>query len=265
MRFDHSLATLAIAVVVHVQALVQSPAQAQPTTKAELTIEIAGALLKHGGLVTVYPIKVPAEEWSGIAAGSPATVRIDGRYTEIQLRYPASGTYTYRFRPVDLPAADKYGTQTLSIIGTDAEDRGPRMTAGFTDAYSSGGRIIRVPPLAEIFGEGEAERSNARWGITQAYADPPPADQRSARAFLVIARDRDRRPPLACAGGANVQICTFAPEHWTRLDALWWRAVAEARIERMRDRAVRRCHDSSWTSGRCDAVPTSDEPEFVKR
>jgi hypothetical protein len=234
---------------------------------ADLTIEIEGAILKHGGVVTVYPIKTPTAEWSAIAAGSPATVRIAGRYAEIQLRYPEGGTYTYRFRPIGLAEAGKHGTQVLSIIGTDGEDRGPRMKAGFTDAYSSGGRVIRVPPLAEIHGAGEAERSNARWGITEGHDAPPPADQRSARAFVMIARGATpiRLPPLTCQGGPNVQVCGFTAEQWPMLEARWWRAIAEQRIDRMRDRAVRRCHDSSWTSGRCDPVPTSDEPEFVKR
>jgi hypothetical protein len=237
-------------------------------TVSDLTIEVAGGLLKHGGVVTVYPIKVSTEEWAvGMAPNAITTVRLDTRYTEIQLRYPANGTYTYRFRSVEAKApAERHPTFVLSVIGTDEKDQGPQMKAGFRDAYSSGGRTIRVPPFAEIFGEDDATKTNARWGNIEGIDTPPPADERSARALGVIAGDYPQRALYACNGDANVQVCTIPVEQWPRLEALWWRAIAEQRLERLNHHALRRCYDSSWLGGGiCDPVPSSDEPEYRKR
>jgi hypothetical protein len=237
-------------------------------TVSDLTIEVAGGLLKHGGVVKVFPIKVSAEEWAAsIGPNAITTVRLDTRYTEIQLRYPANGTYTYRFRSVDAKApAERHPTFVLSVIGTDQQDRGPQMKAGFKDAYSSGGRTIRVPPFAEIFGEDDATKTNARWGIIEGIDTPPPADERSARALDVIAGDYPQRALYACNGGANVQVCTVPAEQWPRLEGLWWRAIAKQRLDRLDHHALRRCYDSSWLGGGiCDPVPGSDEPEYRKR
>jgi hypothetical protein len=236
-------------------------------TVSDLTIEVAGGLLKHGGVVKVYPIKVSAEEWAaGVVPNAVTSVRLETRYTEIQLRYPANGTYTYRFRSVEAKApAERHPTFVLSVIGTDQEDRGPQMKAGFKDAYSSGGRTIRVPPFAEIFGEDDATRTNARWGKVEGTDTPPPADERSARALDMIAGDYPQRALYACNGGANVQVCTIPAEQWPRLEARWWRAIAEQRLDRLHDHALRRCYDSSWLGGgKCDPLPGSNEPEYRK-
>jgi hypothetical protein len=233
-------------------------------TTADLTIEVGGDLAQHGGVVTVYPLPVPAESWPADAA--LGTVRVDQRHAEIQLRYPANGTFVYRFRSAG--AADvsqRHPTQVLSIIGTDEKKQGPQMTAGFKDAYSSGGRIIRVPPKAEYAGEDETTRSNARWGITTGRYPPPPADERSARALVSIIEDDPQKPEFACSGTATVQVCVIPPDQWDRLTARWWRALAESRLDRMRDRAVRRCHDSSSSVGQCDPDPASNEPQYIKR
>jgi hypothetical protein len=235
---------------------------------SDLTIEVAGGLLKHGGVVKVYPIKVSVEDWAAsIGPNAVTTVRLDTRYSEIQLRYPANGTYTYRFRSVEAKApAERHPTFVLSVIGTDEKDQGPQMKAGFKDAYSSGGRTIRVPPFAEIFGEDDATKTNARWGIIEGIDTPPPADERSARALNVIAGDYPQRALYACNGGANVQVCTVPAEQWPRLEGLWWRAIAKQRLERLDHHALRRCYDSSWLGGGiCDPVPGSDEPEYRKR
>jgi hypothetical protein len=237
-------------------------------TVSDLTIEVAGGLLKNGGVVRVYPIKVSPEEWAAsIGPNAVTTVRLETRYTEIQLRYPANGTYTYRFRSVDAKApAERHPTFVLSVIGTDEKDQGPQMKAGFKDAYSSGGRTIRVPPFAEIFGEDDATKTNARWGNIEGSDTPPPADERSARALDVIAGDDPQRALYACNGGANVQACTIPAEQWPRLETLWWRAIAEQRLDRLHDHALRRCNDSSWLGGGlCDPVPSSNEPEYRKR
>ncbi len=236
-------------------------------TAGDLTIEVAGDLLRHGGVVTVYPIKTSAEAWAGMVATNAGTVRVESRYAEIQLRYPANGAYAYRFRAIGArSAADRHLTYVLSVIGTDEQDRGPMMTAGFKDAHSSGGRIIRVPALAEISGEDEATRTNARWGKIEGIDTPPPANERSARALEVVARSEPLSAALGCEGGANAQVCIFPAELWPRIEARWWRAIADERLERLDHHALRRCYDSSGLGGgNCDPVPGSNEPEYRKR
>ncbi len=127
----------------------------------DLTIDVAGELLEQGGVVTIYHLPVGLEDRRANASDSTTTtVRIERRYAEIQLRYPENGTFSYRFRAVPgSPNAEKHRTQVLSVIGTDTEGRGPQMVNGFVDAYSSGGRVIRIPPMAEIAGEDEVTRS----------------------------------------------------------------------------------------------------------
>jgi hypothetical protein len=232
---------------------------------ADLTIELDGDLLKLGGVVTVYPIPSSAEELQGSTPS--AAIRLGARYNEVQLRYPAKGKFSFRFRPVG-PAADlqRFVTQVLSIIGTDEQKRGPRMEAGFKDAYSSGGRIIRVPAAAEYAGEDEATRTNARWGHTEGYDKPPPADERSMRSLVPLMDEDRHRPLLACDGDQYVQICIVPTDKWPPLEARWWRAIAESRLERLHHHALRRCYDSSSLSGgNCDPDPRSNEPQFQKR
>jgi hypothetical protein len=55
------------------------------TTPADLTIEVAGDLGKHGGVITFYPLPVSPDAWSTEAnANAPSTVRIDARYADIE-------------------------------------------------------------------------------------------------------------------------------------------------------------------------------------
>jgi hypothetical protein len=257
----HSLKTILLPL------FLMMPGLANATT-TDLTIEVAGDLALHGGVVTVYPLPVPAAAWpSDAAANAPLTVRVEARYAEIQLRYPASGTFVYRFRSPNAKAGtDRHPTHVLSIIGTNEKDQGPQMTVGFKDAYSSGGRTIRVPPLAEYAGESDATRTNARWGITVGRYPAPPADERSARVLKGIAGEDSQRPILTCTGSTVAQICTVPAEQLEQLTARWWRELAESRLERQRDRALRRCYDSSLLGGgQCDPNPASNEPEYVKR
>lgn len=237
-------------------------------TDADLTIEVAGDLKQHGGVVTVYPLPVPADAWpTDPSAKPPFTVRVEARYAEIQLRYPANGRYAYHFQPAGATsAAERQPTQVLTIIGTDEKGHGPQMKAGFADAYSSGGRIIRVPSMAEHAGQDEIVRTNARWGVTVGRNPPPPADERSARVLNVIIDDDMQKPALTCTGSKTVQVCVIPADKWEALTARWWRELAESRLDRMRDRAVARCHAGPPEgSGRCDADPASNEPTFVKR
>jgi hypothetical protein len=248
-----------------VAVLLLAPVGAARADAADLTIEVDGDMLKHGGVVTVYPIPSSAEELQGSKPG--AVIRLSARYNEVQLRYPAKGKYSYRFRPVG-PTADlqRFVTQVLTIIGTDERDRGPRMQAGFKDAYSSGGRIIRVPAAAEYAGEDEATRTNARWGRTEGYDRLPPADERSIRSLVPLMDEDRHRPLLACGGDQYVQVCIVPADKWPPLEARWWRAIAESRLERLHHHALRRCYDSSlFGGGTCDADARSNEPQFQKR
>ena len=236
---------------------------AAPVT--DLTIDVAGELLEHGGVVTIYHLPVGPEDWRANASDSTiSTVRIEGRYAEIQLRYPANGKFSYRFRAVPgSPNAEKHRTQVLSVIGTDAEGRGPQMINGFVDAYSSGGRVIRIPPMAEIAGEDEVTRSAARWGETEGPNGSPPADQRSARALVGLLE----RTRLHCdARSEQVQVCQPAVGEWPTIEARWWRSIAEQRLERLNHHALRNCYDSKWFgNGKCEADPESDEPSYISR
>jgi hypothetical protein len=234
--------------------------------KADVTFEVAGDLLKHGGVVVVYPI--PVENGAdSIGADAVKIVRLDARYTEVQFRYPANEKYAYVFKSIDASAnADQQLTEVLSIFGVDEKDRGPQMTSGFKEAYSSGGSVIRVPAVEERLGPDEATRTNSRWGQTERYDAPPPADERSARALESIVGHHPRAPELVCSGSTEVQTCVVPADQWSKLESRWWRAIAEQRLERLQHHALRRCYDSSWLGGgTCDPDPASNEPEFVKR
>ncbi|WP_312797922.1 hypothetical protein [Tianweitania sp.] len=189
------------------------------------------------------------------------------RYGVVQFRFLRGSDYAYRVQPVDgVEKRESYVSQTLSIIGTDEQDRGPQMEAGFMNEYSNGGRIIRSVPIDEVAGTDESTRSNARWGVTQAITDPPPADERGARTLLGVVDRGVYEFPLACDGDLRAQVCTIAPERRAEIEPLWWRALAEDRLERLNFYALRRCYDSTWTGGgSCDAVPDSDEPDYKHR
>jgi hypothetical protein len=230
-----------------------------------LTIDISGELLEHGGVVTIFHIPVGLEEWRANASDSTTTtVLIERRYAEIQLLYPKNGTFTYQFRAVPgSPSAEEHRTQVLSVIGTDMEGRGPQMMNGFLNRYSSGGRVIRIPPMAEIAGQDEATRSAARWGNTESHNAPPPADQRSARALVGLLE----QTRLQCDSyGEQVQVCLPARGEWPTIEGRWWRSIAEQRLERLNHHALRNCYDSKWFgNGRCEADPESDEPRYILR
>jgi hypothetical protein len=233
---------------------------------SDLTIDVAGDLAKLGGVVTVHTIKVPPEEWAKtVAPNARSSVRVEQRYAEVQLRYPADGSFVYRFRRADATTPDtRQPTFVLSIIGTNETSEGSELKSGFTGAVPSGGRIIRVPPAAEISGEDEATRSMARWGEVVGRDPPPPADSRSARSLEFVAGN-DERPHYVCSGAANVQVCTVAAERWPLMEMRWWRSIAEARLERLQHHALRRCYDSRKveSSRNCEPVPGSDEPEYL--
>lgn len=230
----------------------------------ELTIELDGDLLTHGGVVAVYPIPTPAAAWADMAGREGANlIRLSDRYVLVQMRYPVGGRYSYRFRPArGAPEAAEQATQVLSVIGADAEGQGPEMTAGFQGAHASGGRIIRVLSLAERAGPSEAARTAARWGEVEGRDAPPPADARSARALDALIGHGPQDLPFRCQGTDRVQQCAITAERWPAVEARWWRAIAEQRLERLRYHAQDRCRDSRWLGGACEPDPQSDEPAF---
>lgn len=233
---------------------------------SDLTIEVGGDLAKLGGVVKVYTIKVPPEEWAGIVAHALPSVRIEQRYAEVQLRFPADGAVVYRFRPADAATPEaRQATFVLSIIGTNEKSEGSELKSGFKGAVPSGGRIIRVPPAAEISGDSEATRSMARWGEVVGRNPPPPADSRSARSLEFVAGDDEEQPLYACRGAANVQVCTVPAERWPLMEMRWWRSIAEARLERLQHHALRRCYDARKVESarNCEPVPGSDEPAYL--
>jgi hypothetical protein len=254
--------SVAVAALMVCTGLLAGTASAQEVAPgaADLTIELDGDLLRHGGVVTVYAIPTPAPLWAEVAAGGAArTIRLDQRYAEVQLRFPVGGKYAYRFRPAEGQAPGvPHRTQVLSVIGTDMEGRGPRMKSGFVDADSDGGRVIRVPPLTEIAGD-----SAARWGRTEGRDAVPPADSRSARVLAGLIRQDSDAPKLACEGSGPVRACTLPRGDWPALELLWWRGIAESRLERLDHYALRRCYDSVWfREGRCEPEADSDEPAY---
>ncbi len=243
-------------------------ARSNAAQSSDITIEVGGDLQKLGGVVVVYPLPVRAEDWAKeVGENRPAIIRVEARYAEVQFRYPADQTYNYRFRLAQGTAQpESLMTAVLTVIGTDEQGKGAQMKFGFKDAFSSGGRIIRVLPFAEVVDDGKVTKSDARWGVVVGYDALPPADERSARELAVIMEEDRQRPLLSCAGGKVVQACTVALESWPIIDALWWRGIAKSRLERLQHHALRRCYDGSGSDGgHCDPTTGSNEPEFTWR
>ncbi len=245
---------------------------ARPAT--DLTIEIEGDLLRHGGVVKVYNIPVPKADWpAGLAPSPVATLRLGARYTEVQLRHPAEGAVRYRFRTAGAGQGanvgpDRLVTQVLSVIGSNSDNSGPLLSQGFVGANPSGGRIIRVPSPAEYAGEDDATRTAARWGETQRYDALPPASESSARTLVSVIEHGPRKLNMTCSGDTLVQSCVVDTDEWGNLHLRWWKALAEGRLERFRDRALRRCYDDNLAKGggdHCKPDPRSNEPAYVWR
>ena len=178
----------------------------------------------------------------GRRAACPHWFPVCGGATEIS----QGGDYVFRFRrTAGAPDENQLGTHALSIIGTDEKDRGPQMTTGFVNTYSSGGQVIRLLPLAEYAGADEATRTIARWGQTVSDDAAPPADQGSAPVLAGMVEDGRRPVPLECKGDKQARVCTIPAEQWPALEARWWRYIAEARLGRLDHGALRRCYDNT--------------------
>lgn len=122
-------------------------------------------------------------------------------------------------------------------------------------------------PFAEYGDPDEAARTAAAWGVTQSFADPPPANEWGARALPgVFDTFGDRRiVRLICADDEAVEICAPDPEDALLMEALWWRAIAEGRLERLRHDALNACYDSGGLFEQpksCDSVPGRGWPAY---
>jgi hypothetical protein len=177
----------------------------------------------------------------GIVA-EPQTVILTERFTRILVAYPGDGSYRFGFRPVpealERDGMDRFATELLRYGGRSVPDGDARKEYDF--------QAIRVFPFAEYGGESEARRVDAAWGVVERYADPPPANHWGARALMGVfdASGEKRVPRLVCIEDGGLEICRSDPEDALLKEALWWRAIAEGRLERLRHDALTACYDS---------------------
>ncbi|MGL4319582.1 MAG: hypothetical protein ACRCS3_01840 [Paracoccaceae bacterium] len=225
---------------------------------ADLTIFVDGALLEHGGLIVLDA--APSAE----APSAPQTITLTDRFARITLRYPEGASYTFRLRPspdaAQRPGLDLFTTQALSV--------GSKTVDGPNGPEEMDSQDIRVLPFAEYGAAEPIERISAAWGETQEFDDVPPANVWGARALpWVFDTFGDRRiVRLICTDQANVSVCTPDPQDALLMEALWWRAIAEGRLERLQDNALSACYDSGGLFGRpsfCDGAPGDGWPVFV--
>lgn len=228
---------------------------------ADLTILVDGPLLEHGGVVEVTAVAAPG------ASTTPHTITLTDRYARVRLPYPEGATYNYRFRPVpEAMARDgmaRFATQALSVGG--------RMVDGPAGEQNADWRAVRVFPFAEYGAPEEATRVAAAWGEVEGFAAPPPANEWGARAlpgvFDTFGNRRIVRMICAEDGAEKgaIEICTPDPEDALLMEALWWRSIAEGRLERLRHGALRACYDSGGLFGRpksCDSVRGRGWPAY---
>ncbi|MFV0475445.1 MAG: hypothetical protein ACK5MQ_14740 [Pikeienuella sp.] len=239
-------------------ALLALAAGAAVAQDADLTILVDGPLLEHGGVVEVAVVAAPD------VSTAPQTITLTDRYARVTLRDPDGAGYRYRFRPV--PAAmtregmDRFLTEELSYGShqVDGPDGSPQ---------EADWRSIRVRPFAEYGGPDEATRVAAAWGETERFADPPPANHWGARA-LPWAFDTfgDRRTVrLICEDDGAVTVCAPDPDDALLMEALWWRSIAEGRLERLRHNALRACYDGGGVFGspeRCEGEAGRGWPTY---
>ncbi|MEM8693002.1 MAG: hypothetical protein AAGG57_14105 [Pseudomonadota bacterium] len=225
---------------------------------ADLTIFVDGPLLEHGGAVEVTA--VPASDISS----DPQTITLSDRYARVQLRYPEGASYNYRFRPVpeamEQDGMERFATEALSV--------GSRTVDGPNGPQDADWRSIRVQPFAEYGGADPAERTSAAWGETQAFADPPPANHWGARSLRWVfdTFGNRRTVGLICKDNAAVSICTPDPEDALLMEALWWRSIAEGRLERLRHNSLQECYDSGGFLSRpkrCEGEPGRGWPTYL--
>jgi hypothetical protein len=225
---------------------------------ADLTILVDGALLEHGGLVEIAAAPSPD------ATTEPQTITLTDRYAQITLRYPQGASYAFRFRPVP----DAAGRPGLDLFATAALTIGTRTEDGPDGEQQIDTQSIRVFPFAEYGAAEPIERISSAWGETEQFDDPPPANVWGARVLeQVFDTFGDRRiVRLICTDHASVSVCTPDPDDALLMEALWWRAIAETRLERLRFDALSACYDGGGLFGRperCDETVGDGWPAYV--
>lgn len=216
-----------------------------------------GALLEHGGVIEVTA--VPIQD----APVAPRTITLTDRYVRVHLPYREDVSYKYRLRPVPGAMAregmDRFITEELSFGGRTVEGQDGQIEADW--------RSVRVVPYEEYGGPDDATRASAAWGETQAFADPPPANHWGARALPRMFDNfgNQRTVRLICADNGAISVCTPDPDDALLIEALWWRAIAEERLERLRHVALTKCYDSGGIWGRpdrCKGKPGRGWPSY---
>ena len=219
---------------------------------------MGGDLYLHGGVVEVFA--VPSDDDDG----SQQTLTLTDRYARVELTYDPQGTYLYRFKAAQdvprNPSLDGFATAEMTI--------GSRRWDGPNGPLDVDYRAVRVPPMAEHSGVSEAARATAAWGTVERYDDPPPANVWGARALTDVfeKRGEKRHVRVICEEEGRVRVCSPDPDDALLMEALWWRAIAEGRLERMRHDALKACYDSGGLFGRPDfCVPVHGRgwPEYA--
>ena len=218
---------------------------------SDLTILVEGDLFELGGLVEVL-----SEERDG-ASTAPREVTVSDRFARIRLPYPTGGSYNFRFRPGP-EAAERDGAEDLL---TRRETIGSCYEGDTELDYSA----IWVFPY-DLYAAELATQVGAAWGETVGYAAQPPGNRWGARALMGAFGDRGDfpSPGLICSDTDGMEVCKPDPADRLLMEALWWRALAEGRLERLRHDALRDCYDGGGLFGRperCDPV-VAEWPEY---
>lgn len=229
---------------------------------ADLTILVGGAMLDHGGVVEVLALPVAG------ASSTPQTITLTDRYARIELRFPEGASYNFRFRPVADPAADQASRAGMDLFATQSLTVGTHTIDGPDGLQDWDYQAIRVLPFAEYGASDPAERILAAWGQTEGYSDVPPANYWGARALPEIfeATGDKRAVGLICVETGTVRTCTPDPKDALLLEAIWWRSIAEGRLERLRDNALSDCYDSGGLFNRperCTDAAGDGWPAYV--
>ena len=238
-------------------AILVCAAGAVEAQSADLTILVDGPLLEHGGLVEVTAVAYPD------ASASPQVITLTDRYAQVEFRHPEGVDYNYRFRPVP-DAMERTG---IDRFVTDVHYVGGRVVDGPDGPMEADWRSIRVLPFAEYADPIISGRASAAWGQTQAFADPPPANEWGARAlpWVFDTFGNRRTVGLICENYDMVSVCTPDPEDAPLMEALWWRSIAEGGLERLRHEALDNCYDSRGIFGRperCEGIPGRGWPTY---
>ncbi|MGR3795961.1 hypothetical protein [Vannielia sp. SX4] len=223
--------------------------------EVEIIVYVDGDLLEHGGLVELTAAEFDA------TPDQRYEVTVSERYAKLTLLRPRGTKYTFRFRPSpahsDRDGIEEFSTETLTV-GSHGVDTPEGTVQG---DY----RAVRVFPFNEYGSAYEATRIATAWGQTN-RGMPPPANAWGAMSLkAVFAFPGDTPVGLLCDDLGALSVCTPDPADQLLLEAKWWQAIAEARLERLRHDALRDCYDSgNWLSkpASCKGIKGRGYPEY---